>query len=393
MTILAPNGKVFVAGPNADTYYLDCSGLGAWTFVQNHKLGIQRSYGSAVQYADGKILVIGGGDPPTNTCETIDLNQPTPTWQSSGSMTFTRRQMNATILPDGTVLATGGTSGSGFNNNTGAVLTAELWTNGTWTQMASMANPRLYHSTAALLPDGRVLSAGGGRPAAGNGGIDHWDAEIYSPPYLFKGTRPTITSAPGVVSNGVPFTIVTPDAASITQVTLVKLTSTTHAFNQSQRFNRLSFSVGSGQLTATVPASIPLAPSGFYMLFILNSTGIPSVAKMVQVMAPGPVAVEDGPGTPLLDFMALRSANPMTQGVARIALVLSRSEKGRVDVLDVSGRLVKNLADGYFEAGREAVVEWDGTDASGAKVKNGIYWYRLRTPSLTRTGKLALLAR
>jgi hypothetical protein len=391
MSILAPNGKVFVAGPSPDTYYLDCSGLGNWTFIANHKASsLQRSYGSAVQYADGKILVIGGGDPPSNTCETIDLNQATPSWSSTGSMTFARRQMNATILPDGTVLATGGTSGAGFNNNTGAVLMAELWAGSSWTQMVSMATPRLYHSTVALLPDGRVLSAGGGRPKADNGGSDHWDAEIYSPAYLFKGARPTIGSAPEAVNNGVAFNILTPDAASITQVTLVKLTSTTHAFNQSQRFNRLTFSAGSGELTATVPSSTSLAPPGDYMLFILNSTGIPSVAKILRLVPPGPVAVEEDASTPLLDFMALRSANPMTHGMARISFVLSQSERGRVDLLDVAGRLVKTLDQGYYEGGRERVVIWDGTDAAGARAPNGVYWYRLRTPTLTRTGKIAL---
>jgi hypothetical protein len=392
-TILAPNGKVFVGGPAADTYYLDCTGLGAWTFVGNHvQSSILRDYGSAVQYGDGKILVMGGSDPPTNTCETIDLTQNSPHWSSAASMTFARRQMNATLLPDGTVLATGGTSGSGFNNNTGAVLTPELWSGSTWAQMSNMAVPRLYHSTAALLPDGRVLSAGSGRPLASNGGADQWNAEIYSPPYLFKGARPTITSAPVVINNGVAFNILTPDAASITQVTLVKLSSVTHAFNQSQRFNRLTFSVGTGQLTATAPSSTSLAPSGHYMLFLINSTGIPSVAKIVQLVPPGPVAVED-PATTLLDFMALRTENPMTHGQARIAFSLSHTEPGRLDVLDVAGRLVKTLDQGYYEAGREKVVEWDGTDASGAKVPSGVYWYRLRTPTLTRTGKLALLAR
>src|SRR5262245_8860260 len=390
-SILAPNGKVFVAGPDPGTYYLDCSGLGNWIFVANHKASsLERSYGSAVQYADGKILVTGGGDPPSNTCEIIDLNAGTPTWNSTGSMNFARRQMNATILPDGTVLATGGTSGSGFNNNNGAVLMAELWAGTSWTPMVNMAVPRLYHSTAALLPDGRVLSAGGGRPQADNGGSDHWDAEIYSPAYLFKGARPTITSAPVVVNNGVAFNIVTPDAANITQVTLVKLTSTTHAFNQSQRFNRLTFSIGSGQLTATVPSSTSLAPPGDYMLFILNGTGIPSVAKILRVVPSGAVAVEDDASTPLLDFMALRSANPMTHGTARISFVLSQSEYGRLDLLDVAGRLVKTLDQGYYEAGRERVVIWDGNDAAGARAPNGVYWYRLRTPTITRTGKLAL---
>jgi hypothetical protein len=90
--------------------------------------------------------------------------------------------------------------------------------------------------------------------------------------------------------------------------------------------------------------------------------------------------------------MALRSENPMHGGSARIAFALSHSEVGRIEVLDVIGRRVKVVADGYFDAGREQVVTWDGTDEVGQRVKSGLYWYRLRTPSVTRTGKLALLS-
>ena len=394
-TILAPDGRVFVAGPNVDTRSLDCAGAGSWSTPINHVQNQVRSYGSCVQYADGKIMVAGGNDPPTNTCEIIDLNLATPTWSSTGSMQFARRQMNLTTLPDGSVLATGGTTGSGFDNNLGSVLGAELWTpppNGTWTPMASMAVPRLYHSTTILLPDGRVLSAGSGRPKADNGGADQLNSEIYSPPYLFKGARPTITSAPVVVNNGTVFTISTPNAPSITQVTLIKLSSTTHAFNQGQRFNRLSFTAGATSLTANLPASSDLLPSGFYLLFILNGSGIPSIGKMIQVVAPGPVGVGELMDQDLLDFMALRSPNPMRGGMAKIVFALSHSEIGRVEVLDVTGRRVKIVADGYFDAGREQTVTWDGTDARGQRVKSGLYWYRLTTPTLTRTGKLALLS-
>ena len=124
------------------------------------------------------------------------------------------------------------------------------------------------------------------------------------------------------------------------------------------------------------------------MLFILNSTGIPSVSQDPPRRAPGPVAVDDDASTPLLDFMALRSANPMTHGMARISFVLSQSERGRVDLLDVAGRLVKTLDQGYHEGGRERVVIWDGTDAAGARAPNGVYWYRLRTPHSPAPGRL-----
>ena len=112
---LAPNGKVFNPGPSGTTRYLDTAGTGAWSPVADRVTfpgstgPTYRDYGSAVMYAPGKILVMGGGDPPTNTAEVIDLNQSSPAWRAVGSMAFARRQLNATLLPDGTVLVTGGT--------------------------------------------------------------------------------------------------------------------------------------------------------------------------------------------------------------------------------------------------------------------------------------------
>lgn len=394
-TFLAPNGKIFIAGPDRNTDYLDTQGLGAWTFVGNHVQNFQRSYGAAVQYGDGKYLQVGGGDPPSSTCEIIDLNAPSPAWTMTGSMQFSRRHHNATILPDGTVTVTGGTSGAGFNNDVGAVLAAEIWnpSTGAWTKMASEVSHRIYHSTAALLPDGRVLVTGGGRPKATNGGTDHYDAEIFSPPYLFKGTRPTITSVPALVENGANLAITTPDAASIAKVTLIGLTTTTHAFNMGQHYQSLPFTAGSGVLNATLPASSVTLPPGYYMCFVVNTTGIPSIAKMVQVLPSGTVSVDEPPHTGLLDFMALRSANPMTHGEARIAFTLSHSETGKLDVLDVGGRIVNTLAEGWFVSGREQTVTWDGTDLAGRRLPNGVYWYRLQTPSVTLRGKIALVTR
>ena len=117
MMFLAPNGKVFNPGPSLTMRYLDTSGTGSWSVIMPDR-DLDRDYGSAVMYADGKILLLGGGDPPTNTAEVIDLNQPSPTWRYVAPMSIARRQVNATLLPDGTVLVTGGTSGPGFNNAT-----------------------------------------------------------------------------------------------------------------------------------------------------------------------------------------------------------------------------------------------------------------------------------
>lgn len=158
---LAPNGKVFYATASAVTRYLDTSGTGAWSTVATRTDGY-RSYGSAVMYAPGKILVMGGGSqPPKNTAEVIDLNVASPKWRAVNSMQYARRHHNATLLPDGTVLVTGGTSAPGFNDASGRVDAAELWDPGTeqWTTLASSSGvPRVYHSTALLLPDGRSLA-------------------------------------------------------------------------------------------------------------------------------------------------------------------------------------------------------------------------------------------
>ena len=113
-TFVAPDGRVFYAGEQQQSRYLDVTGTGTWTNGPLRKFGT-RDYGSAVMYAPGKILYVGGG-PPTNTAEIIDLNQPSPAWTLTGSMAFARRQMNATVLPTGQVLVTGGTSSTGLRS-------------------------------------------------------------------------------------------------------------------------------------------------------------------------------------------------------------------------------------------------------------------------------------
>jgi len=246
-------------------------------------------------YSPGKVLILGGGPGkgpnydqpvgnPTATAEIIDLNVATPRWRYVSPMRYARRYPNATILPDGKVLVTGGTASPDWNNATDPVLATEMWdpVTGTWSTMASMDVPRALHSTAVLLPDGRVLSVGSGQPPA-TADRDRYEAEIYSPPYLFKGARPTIASAPMSVRYGQVFSVKTPNAERIQQVTLVRLSSVTHAFNQNQRFNRLQFTRTSGELKVLIPTNRNRCPPGHYMLFLLNEKGVPSVARIIQV--------------------------------------------------------------------------------------------------------------
>jgi galactose oxidase len=280
-TFLAPNGKIFYAGESRTTLYLSTTGTGAWTTVGNRLYGT-RDFGAAVMYQPGRILYVGGGR-TTNSAEIIDLNDPAPVWKWTGFMAHARRHLNATILANGQVLVTGGTSGTGFSDEASAVHAAELWDpgSGKWTVMAGNAVNRVYHSTSLLLKDGRVLSTGSG-DAANN--TNHYDAEIYSPPYLFKGTRPSLSSAPLTVNYGEPFFVGTANPTSITRVTWIRLGSVTHAFDMNQRFNELSFVRTTGGLTVKAPTDPNLSPPGHYFLFILNSNGVPSVARIVRII-------------------------------------------------------------------------------------------------------------
>ena len=279
----APNGRVFRAGPEQQCLWLTTSGTGSWSNAPARKFG-RRKYGPCAMYDTGRIIAIGGGlktaGDPTNTAEVINLNAASPAWQYTGSMRYARRHANAVVLPDGTVLVVGGTS-KGVNVADGRVLVAELWnpSTGQWTSLASMKTPRLYHSTAMLLPDGRVIAGGGGR---GSSGAPYPNCEIFSPPYLFKGSRPSI-SAPGTVSYGTTFTISTPDAQGIASVCLIRIGAVTHTFNMNQRRVSLSFTKGSGSLTVSVPTNRSNVPPGHYMLFAVNAAGVPSVAPIVRV--------------------------------------------------------------------------------------------------------------
>ena len=278
----APDGRVFYAGPQPQSRFLNTAGAGSWAMGPRRTFG-GRSYGAAAMYDNGKILMAGGGNPPTAMAEVIDLAAPTPTWRRTNPMAFARRHNTAVILADGKVLVVNGSSSSG-NDAKLAVLAPELWFPGTgeWKTMASAAVKRVYHSTAMLLPDGRVLSAGGGRPRASNGGTDNENCEIFEPPYLFKGPRPTITSATARVGYNGTLTIQTPNAAAIEVVRLIRLPSQTHTVDFNQRASTLTFTRGAGVLSARVPANPNLNPPGHYMVFIVAG-GVPSIARIIRV--------------------------------------------------------------------------------------------------------------
>lgn len=260
--------------------------------------------GSAVMYAPGKVMKSGGDDPNVygslKDAAVIDFSIPGQGFQAIAPMHRARRRHNLCLLPDGTVLCTGGT---GLGNDVqSAVYEAELWDPATmtWTLLPSMAVPRMYHSSTILLPDGRVLSAGGN---------DRLSAEIYSPAYLFRGPRPVVTEAPRAITYTGTFTVRSPDAHRVSSVTLLRLGAVTHAFDSNQRFMELSFTPGLGELVVDVPESSTVAPPGFYMVFVIDDLGVPSMARYVRLsrskVCPGDL--DDNHVLDIFDFLAFQN--------------------------------------------------------------------------------------
>jgi len=285
---LLPDGRVLFTGSQEDPIVSRVLDLNTqtWSVIDS----TYQDAGSSVMYRPGKILKTGTARNPdypavnaAATAYVLDMNQPAPAWRAVAPMSAGRTQHNLTMLPDGNVLLSGGATSSDVYNTASAVEPAALWSPATetWTPLASLSDPRLYHSTVLLLPDGRVLAAGGGRY-----GPDYPSAEIFSPPYLFKGARPTITSAPSTLGYGSHFAVGTPDGASIATVSLLRLGSVTHAFNANQRYVQLWFTQSAGGLDVVAPASANLVPPGYYMLFLVNGNGVPSIAAILRFPAP-----------------------------------------------------------------------------------------------------------
>jgi hypothetical protein len=281
-SFLAPNGKLFVAGEQQMSKYLDVAGIGKWTDAGMRTFGT-RDQGSAVMYGEGRVLYAGGGR-TTNTAETVNLKRNPIQWVRTGSMAFARRHHNLTVLPTGDVLVTGGTAGTEFNDLTQMVRPAEIWnpTTGVWTTMASSSVDRAYHSVALLLPDGRVLQTGGG--AAGAVAPNQPNAQYFSPPYLFRGARPVISSVPASLRFTQSFRITTAQASRIAKVTLIRTGSVTHGFDMNQRFRQFfTFTKDATGLTMPGITDRNLTPPGYYMIFIVDTNGVPSVGKIVKI--------------------------------------------------------------------------------------------------------------
>jgi hypothetical protein len=225
-----------------------------------------------------RLLVLGGSDPSTNnTYETIDLTSLSPITNWSPAIAFPdgehRSLSSAVLLPDGNVFVCGGIQRvnspcTSFNPQTDS-----------WSPRAALPSIRDYHSVAMLLPSGKVMMAG----------WNNTSIEIYSPPYLFKGARPVISNAPGLVHHGQSFTIESPDAASIVKVVFVRPMAITHQTDSEQKILEMPFihdHANPTRLTMTAPHGghpHSIAQQGYYMMFAVNINGVPSVARWIYL--------------------------------------------------------------------------------------------------------------
>jgi fibronectin type 3 domain-containing protein len=300
---LLPNGKVFYTGhgsggSNANGWIFDPA-AGTWT--SSVATTQDRSYGSFVllpllppSYTP-RVMNFGGSNPGASSTEIIDLSAASPSWTPGPSMSTGRIQMNAVILPNGKVLAEGGSVNNESPNTPGK--TADLYdpVSNSMSSGGTASYSRLYHSTALLLPDATVVSMGSN---PGTRGRYEAAIEIYTPPYLFDANdrlittgRPAITgvSPSGVIGYGQAFSVSYTSASSISSAVLVRLGSTTHADDMDQRLIGLCGPspqppcTTGGTLNLTSPPNGNIAPPGYYMLFVLDSAGVPSKARFIQL--------------------------------------------------------------------------------------------------------------
>ena len=325
---LMPDGKIFQSGHDAATYLYDPA-IGTWQFVDTTNYGLPRGDGTSVRLQDGRIMIIGGyqednNNPPTATAEIIDLSQANPAWQSVASMQEPRAFHDAILLPDGNVLVVGG-----FYKDT---FVPELYNpnSNTWTNMAAHAITRAYHSTALLLPDGRVICSGGTDNDGPGLFKESSEFEIWNPYYLFSTARPVINNLATTASYGQQISMNYTSSIPVSHVVIHRTGEQTHSFSYNQISERVELNSNDGaNLTFSVPSNPNVLPPGFYMVFLMSTDGVPSIAKWIQI------------GTDLGEVI-LGDVNL----------------DGMVNLLDV-GPFVELLGNGGFQA--EADINQDGS--------------------------------
>lgn len=295
---VAPSGKVLHAGPTQSWHFFDPMG-GANNSPLGKLTGERaRIYGNLVNYDAGKVLLVGGHDPSkaqpvsADNVYLVDMNGAVPSVTKGPAMRFARTYANSVVMPNGEIIVIGGQTDGANYSTVGTRLTPEIYSPSTnsWRLAANIAVPRIYHSTAILMKDGRVMSAGGG--VCGNrcpsATANQQNAQIYSPGYLFNNdgslrTRPTINSAPSQTTAGSTLSVNASD--NVTKFNLLRLSGTTHHINADQRLLPLTISNSNGgSYDVRLPANPNVLLPGYYWLFALDDRGTPSIGYTIQVV-------------------------------------------------------------------------------------------------------------
>ena len=303
---LLPSGEIFYTrcgwnAPDAgltQTGYLRLTGatMGGWSDLGLQTFSDRQEGCSVIQIDDTvdppatKIFVFGGGASGAanaQSAESIDVTglAPAPVWQRLADLSARRMNVNGVLLPDGTILVLGGHRNPGRFGANDPVLEPEIYdpVANTFTPQPPMLFPRGYHSVAILIPDGRVVTAGG---PGGAGGFDNqFNMEIFSPPYLFRGPRPVVTAAPATAQHGDTIMIDSPDAAEIDTVVLLRPQSMTHHTDAGARYIRLQITGRlPNQLQVRLPTRATVAPPGYYLLFaITRANRVPSEGRFIRI--------------------------------------------------------------------------------------------------------------
>jgi hypothetical protein len=379
---VAPDGKVF--GVSYDQMWrLDPNGTGKVTSLGTLPAPIGVS-GSSVMYAPGRLLFAGGGQRNNGSSEVateratlVDINGSGPAVTTTGSMRLARNWLNLTVLPNGEVLANGGTRVGTQAGAANSAYDSEIWnaTTGRWRNAATAKRIRSYHSTAVLMPSGSVLTSGGGVP----GPETNFNAEIYYPPYLFtKGSdgrvrwanRPQITGISGSLTYGGTVSLGLSDNRRLASVSLIRASSVTHSYNTDQRRVPLSFSQDGSTVTATMPANANLLPPGSYLLSGVDTSGRPTPAQMVTIKrsGAGTVTVYEKDRTPT-DFAgpSVKVRFPYTDGYIRAGGTLRVEATDRNGIaaaeLLINGKVTSSAKS--FPSGGGASLRWSTTAKDG----------------------------
>jgi hypothetical protein len=301
---LTQNGKIFYSGSNAG-YGPDNVGRvpGIWDVATNRFTKLpglsdadeMETSGTVLlpPAQDEKYMVIGGGgvgesQKSSNRTRLIDLKDDNPRFRDGPTLEKGTRYPQSSILPDDTVLVSGGSQdyrGRGDSD----ILQARLYHPGS-NSFERVADPlvgRNYHSGSILLPDGRVMFFGSdslyGDKANTKPGKFEQRIELYTPPYLYRDSRPSLSGGPRTIARGGTGTFTSPQASALKKARLIRPSASTHVTDVDQRSVALDFTTSGNKVTVTVPKNKNLVQSGWYMLFVDDDQGTPSKAQWVRV--------------------------------------------------------------------------------------------------------------